>query len=267
MSLPANWRPRMIFFDLDDTLIHEAATDDGVIDEIADLIWPGRRLAPGALAEAVRTARRELWQQSGELAYCHRIGTGSSEGLYGDYSGDDPHLRALARFLQETNYRDRVWAIALGSLGIDDASQAARFARAYAETRRSRHIQLPDALPALQHLASVFRLGLITNGAPKIQRLKLAGSGLASYFEPVVISGDLGVGKPDPAIFRHALERAGILAESALMVGNSVTHDVAGAQSAGIRAVWINRTGESCPPEVHPDLVLRTLDGLTDGLA
>lgn len=267
MSWPADWRPRVIFFDLDDTLIHEASTDDGVIDEIAAFLVPSSRLAPGALAEAVRTARRELWQQSGELAYCRRIGTGSSEGLYGDYSGDDPHLRALARFLQETNYRDRVWTIALRSLGIDDAPLAARFARAYAETRRARHVQLPDALPALQRLAPVFRLGLITNGAPKIQRLKLAGSGLASYFEPVLISGDLGVGKPDPTIFQYALERAGISAESALMVGNSVTHDVAGAQSAGIRAVWVNRTGETCPPEIRPDLVVTTLDGLTAKLA
>lgn len=262
MSLPPDWRPRVIFFDLDDTLIHEAATDDGVIDEIADLIWPGRRLAPGALAEAVRTARRELWQQSGELTYCQRIGTGSSEGLYGDYSGDDPHLQALARYLRETDYRDRVWSRALGSLGVDDPSLAEKFARAYAETRRARHVQLPDALPALLRLAPVFRLGLITNGAPKIQRLKLEGSGLAGYFDPVVISGDLGVGKPDPAIFRYALEKAGVTAESALMVGNSLHHDVAGALAVGLRAIWVNREGESCPPEIRPDLIVTTLDEL-----
>lgn len=266
MSLPVDWRPRIIFFDLDDTLIHEAATDDGVIDEIAAFLVPRSRLAPGALARAVRAARRELWQQSGELAYCRRIGTGSSEGLYGDYSGDDPHLRALAHFLRETDYRNQVWTLALRSLSIDDASLAGRFARAYAETRRARHVQLPDALPALRRLAPNVRLGMITNGAPKIQRLKLNGSGLAEFFDPLIVSGDLGIGKPDPAIFQHALERAGVDADSALMVGNSVTHDVAGAQSAGLRAVWVNRTGESCPPEIRPDLVVTTLDGLTAGL-
>ncbi len=264
MSLPPDWRPRIIFFDLDDTLIHEAATDEGVVDEVAALLVPETRFAPGALFATVHAAARQLWQQSGELAYCRRIGTSALEGLYGDHDGDDPHLQALARYLREIDYRVRVWSLGLGSLGIDDPSLTAEFARTFAETRRARHVQFPDALPALRRLAPRARLGIITNGAPRIQRLKLDGSGLAAFFDPRIISGDLGVGKPDPAIFRHALYLAGVPAESALMVGNSIAHDVAGALSVGMRAVWINRTGESGPPSIRPDLVVTTLDDLTD---
>jgi len=175
---------------------------------------------------------------------------------------DDPHLQALRTYLQEIGYRERAWGTALRSFGIDDATLAGKLAGALAETRRSRHVQFPDALPSLQRLSRSFRLALITNGAPRIQRLKLEGSGLAEFFDPVIVSGELGIGKPDPAIFHYALERVGVPAESALMVGNSLTHDVAGAQSAGIRAVWVNRDRTPLPDEARPDLTVTMLEEL-----
>jgi putative hydrolase of the HAD superfamily len=155
-------RPAVIFFDLDDTLIHEEATDRDVADEVAAALLADRQLPPGALFTAVQTTARTLWQQSGELAYCRRIGTSSIEGLYGDFSGDDPHLQALRKYLQEIGYRERAWSMALRSFGIDDAALTSRLAAAYAETRRSRHVQFPDALPALQRLSRSFRLALMT---------------------------------------------------------------------------------------------------------
>lgn len=255
-------KPTVIFFDLDDTLIHEEATDRDVADEVAAALLVDRQLPPGALYAALHSAARSLWQQSGELAYCHQIGTGSIEGLYGDFSGGDSHLQAHQKYLQEIQYRERAWSDGLRALGIDDAALARKLAAAYAEARRSRHVQFPEALSTLQRLSRSFRLAMITNGAPRVQRLKLEGSGLAEFFDPVVISGELGVGKPDPSIFRYALEKVGVPAESALMVGNSLTHDVAGAQSAGIRAAWVNRDGSPPPHAIRPDLTVATLEEL-----
>jgi len=261
MTAPANWRPRVIFFDLDDTLIYEVALDKAIMVEVVGRLVPRLTVPTATLSHSVRTAARALWERSGEIDYCRRINTSAVEGLYGDYAGDDPHLGALRAFIQTSRYRERVWTEALRSLGIDDPILGLALAGAYAEERWSRHVRFPDALPAVERLARAFRLGLITNGAPAIQRAKFQGSGLARFFDPglVVVSGDLGVGKPDPTIFTHALNLAGVPSAAALMVGNSLLNDIAGAQNVGIRAVWVDRNGEPLPPTIRPYQIVTTL--------
>ncbi len=77
---------------------------------------------------------------------------------------------------------------------------------------------------------------------------------VAAYFEVVVISGEFGVGKPEPSIFEHALSLLGSDREHTVMVGDSLARDVDGAIAAGLRGVWVNRSG-SPPPENRPGLV------------
>ena len=103
-----------------------------------------------------------------------------------------------------------------------------------------------------------YRLALLSNGASDLQREKIVGSGLDSWFPTLVISGDLEVRKPEPAYFRIALDRLGIRADEAVMIGNSLKNDVGGAQSVGIFAVWLDREGGD-PGEVRPDATIRTL--------
>ena len=59
----------------------------------------------------------------------------------------------------------------------------------------------------------------------------------------MIISGEFGVAKPDPAIFREALRLGSASADQALHVGDSLEFDVAGASAAGIRSAWVNRRG------------------------
>ena len=77
--------------------------------------------------------------------------------------------------------------------------------------------------------------------------------------DAVVISAELGVAKPDPAIFRAALERLGASAAEAIHVGDSVEADVAGARAAGLEAVLVARNGAQAPAGVR---VVASLDGL-----
>lgn len=64
----------------------------------------------------------------------------------------------------------------------------------------------------------------------------------------MVISGEIGVAKPDPAIFEVALARANLTTNDVWHVGDSLSTDVAGAIAAGIKSVWLNRTGRSRGP-------------------
>ena len=86
-----------------------------------------------------------------------------------------------------------------------------------------------------------YALGLVTNGASCLQREKLEASGLRRFFDVVVVSGEVGVGKPEAAIFRHALARLDAPAEATAMVGDSLARDIDGAVAAGLSAIWINR--------------------------
>jgi len=96
-----------------------------------------------------------------------------------------------------------------------------------------------DTIAALQELRRRgVGLGVITNGTVGLQQQKLERLGLASCFDEVLISEREGVSKPDPEIFRRALERSGVKAAEMAFVGDHPTIDVAGARDAGLFPIW-----------------------------
>lgn len=108
----------------------------------------------------------------------------------------------------------------------------------------------PEVLPVLEELKKRgFLLGVIANWEPSLRRF-LAEFEIDSYFAAITSSMENGLAKPDPLLFRQATKAAGVRAEESLHVGPSIDEDVAGAISAGIRPVWLNRTGISTGHEV-----------------
>jgi putative hydrolase of the HAD superfamily len=162
-------------------------------------------------------------------------------------------------------YRREAWKLALADAGVVDARLAEELGERFAAERRRRHEVFADVRPALEELGARFTLAVVTNGASCLQREKLAASGLEGYFEAIIASGELGSGKPDPAIFRHALSCLCVGGEHAAMVGDSLSRDIAGATAAGIRAVWLNRDGADrrCPEGA---VEISTLGGLAAGV-
>lgn len=101
--------------------------------------------------------------------------------------------------------------------------------------------EVPGVLAALAGRG--IALGVVANWDDRLPGL-LAAVGLRSLFQTVVISSEAGTEKPDPAIFRLALERLGARPEEALHVGDQVRLDVEGALAAGMRALHLDRSGE-----------------------
>ena len=102
----------------------------------------------------------------------------------------------------------------------------------------------PDAITLLDALVGKVHLALITNGLTRVQRARLAHSGLNACFEAVVISEEEGVAKPEPGIFDVIFSRMGHPHRSeVLMVGDSLTSDIRGANRYGIDACWYNPRG------------------------
>lgn len=134
--------------------------------------------------------------------------------------------------------------------GVDDPA-AIDCARTWFRRHRLHSLALfPDARPALAAIRAgnpAARLGIVTNGPADIQREKVALLGLPPLVDAIVISGEAGVAKPDPAIFALALDRLAGSPAEAIYLGDAPEVDIGGAKAAGLRAVWMNRGDRSYP--------------------
>lgn len=150
----------------------------------------------------------------------------------------------------------------LASHGISDPGmvEEAR-ARFMADLYRGLRL-FEETLEVVAAVSRVMQVGLVTNGPTAIQRPKIDLLEIAAHFPVIVVSEEVGVWKPDPAIFQIALERAGVAAAAAIYVGDSAEHDVPGAHAAGLRAVWVNRLGVDWPGAREADAEIRDLYGL-----
>jgi len=116
----------------------------------------------------------------------------------------------------------------------------------------------PDALPAVDRLrADGYRVGLISNFEGWLEEM-LVELQAGDVFEVSVISGLVGVEKPDPRIYEIALELAGVQSDVAVHVGDSIRLDVEPATSVGIKAVLLDRSG------AHPESGWPTIRSLEE---
>ena len=97
-----------------------------------------------------------------------------------------------------------------------------------------------DALETLDYLKARYKLHIITNGFAATQFKKIHNSKLTDYFLTVTNSETAGAKKPNPIIFRHALDVAGAAKENCIMIGDSFNADVKGALDFGICAIYFN---------------------------
>lgn len=118
---------------------------------------------------------------------------------------------------------------------------------------------LPGALELVRELAKRFPLALVTNGIAAVQNKRFAASPITPHFRSIVISEELGVAKPDPRIFRPALEKLGVEAADVLFVGDSVTSDMAGARNAGMDFCWLNPGGAPVPEGHSPVFIIGSI--------
>ena len=157
-------------------------------------------------------------------------------------------LDAKARDDFFAEYERRV----LRGCGVEISREEA--ARVWAAVRRIPYSmeRYDDVLPAMDILkAQGYTLGLISNMSAPAGDLA-ANMGLTPYLDMAVTSGEAGAEKPHPPIFREALRRAGVAAESAMHVGDQIMSDVEGAANAGISPVLLDRDGNhpnyaACP--------------------
>jgi len=149
----------------------------------------------------------------------------------------DPDVARIERFR-------RLYQMA----GIEpDAGLSRRAAASYREGFLASRRPISGAVELLAAVRARARVGIVSNNLLDEQRDKLAHCGLAPYVDVLVVSEEAGISKPDPGIFATALSRLDSRADDAVMLGDSWAADIRGAMAAGIRPVWLNRTGGDVP--------------------
>lgn len=105
-----------------------------------------------------------------------------------------------------------------------------------------RHVVMLDgAVDVLKQIkAKGYIIGAVTNGVSSLQNTKLDTAGIRGLFDVVVVSGDIGIYKPDRRIFDEAARRAGVKNEEAVFVGDHPVNDIKGALGAGMYAIRMN---------------------------
>jgi putative hydrolase of the HAD superfamily len=227
---------RALLFDLDDTLIPEAPAITAGYEAVAERVWG--QSTPERVRQ-LSDAARQVWRAGAPREYNERVHFSLGEGLHGEFVADGPEPDRLRRFiprLHEEAFETALPDAQRGSSAVlVDTWRGARMSAlsAYPETRE-----------VLTELGSRLPLALVTNGAARLQRAKLAQTGIEDYFDVIVDSETVGVGKPSPEMFEVALEKLGVVPGDAAMIGNDLARDVAGARAAGVRPIWVHRPSD-----------------------
>ena len=226
-----------VLFDLDETLIPDEPVSRHAF-YITALELTADPPRAKALGEAAAKEAVSLWQTLPALAadYATRIGHSAIEGLWATY---DPKIPAEALLEKEVaRLRPEAWRRALKSC---NASGDPELLQQRWQHLRARFPLFDDADEVLARLRPHTKLGIITNGVSGLQRRKLNGSGLLHWFDVVAVSGELGIGKPDPRIFEWAADQLGVPKAHCAMVGDNPERDVQGGINAGLRTAWVDR--------------------------
>jgi len=221
-SRPERALPKAIFFDMDDTIFDHSMTCRRALAAL-------RRTEPRLHGSSLDV----LWHE-----YQRLLDLVQPEVLAGRVTilqARVERFRRLATFCG-------------GEISIDEATAlSGRYRAHYQELRRT----VPGVRGVLERLRGRAVIGVVTNNEVAEQEEKLDHFRLRPLIDFMIVSAGVGVAKPDPGIFRLALDRAGALPEETVMIGDSWRSDIVGARNAGIRPVWFNRFHLS-PPDPWP---------------
>ena len=253
---------RAVIFDLDDTLIWDERISRRALAETAEEAAARTGADAGRLATSAKRASDELWRAHAPVDRCDQLGIVAFEGMWGHFHGDDDYLRHLREWVPR--FRTEIWQRALAGEGAANDALAVELGEMFARRRRELQDPLPGAEEILHKLRSAgIRIGLLTNGAPDLQREKIETSGLGMFFDAALVSGEIGTGKPEPEIFLQLLGRLNAAPQESLMVGNSLARDIVGGKRAGMRTCWLALEGEEEPVGIaEPDYTIRSLGEL-----
>lgn len=233
-------RPSALTLDLDDTLLDGAGLEESIL-RVCDSL---ATMYPGLDASQLKSANAAAWME-----YWHDVEEDWTLG----------RLDSAAFSLEG-------WRRTLFACGCTDDDAVRMACGLHRQFARDAHRLYDDVQELFDYVRGAkLPIALITNGASDVQREKLEVLGISHLFVAVVVSGELGSAKPDALPFITAAEALGSEPSRTWHVGDNLRKDVAGARSAGLVAVWLNRHAvQRAENDPEPDLEIDTLSRIPD---
>lgn len=201
---------------------------------------------------AMRTALSRALQQFGIVSGDEII------NIYDKINKDCWRRFEKGELTREALQKER-FVVFLSKIGADILPE--KFNEAYLDNLSRCPFLLDGAKELCKDLSQYYRLAIITNGIPSMQRRRIAGSEIAQYFEYVLISGDTEYKKPDKEFFDYVFSfYKGLERDKALIIGDSLSADIKGGNNAGVDTCWLNRLGLPRDPEIHVDYEVSSLE-------
>jgi putative hydrolase of the HAD superfamily len=237
--------PKALLLDLDDTILDDTGNVEACWDTALESCAPELGdLDTRALRATIRSTSRWYWS--------------------------DPERHRIGR-LNLAVARREVVRLALLDHGRDDAGLASAIGDVYSREREAGIQLFPEAVETVRWCRQAgYRLALLTNGSAAAQRAKLSRFRLDDLlFDAILVEGELGFGKPDPRVYRLALQALDTDPVDTWMIGDNLEWDVLQPQRMGITGIWINGRGEQLPASIerHPACVIRSLSDVRQLLA
>lgn len=135
-------------------------------------------------------------------------------------------------------------------LGVKPEAVPLQFEEDYVRISPTKTNLFTGARQVLANLQQRYQLHIISNGFKETTLTKMRLCKLNTYFSQVIISEDVGINKPDSAIFAHALAKAGAQKQESIMVGDSLEADIYGALTFGMPAIFFNPREAPKPKDV-----------------
>jgi HAD superfamily hydrolase (TIGR01549 family) len=164
--------------------------------------------------------------------------------------------------------RTQMWYDALLAAGIDDRALAKTTAASYSRYRSEVLELAPGALALVTTLRERgCKIGIVTNGFAATHHEKIARLGLTERVDAVFLADEMGMVKPDPGVFQHAMARLGSTPERTAMVGDRYDRDISGALTLGLFTVLIVvRPGPIPAGAPPPDATVNAIADVLDVL-
>ena len=150
------------------------------------------------------------------------------------------------------------YAYPLKMVGIDNQELADTFCREVLGRIPTKNKVIPGAIELLDYLQPKYNLYILSNGFKELQSRKMQTAGLLKYFKRLVLSDDIGINKPRPELFIHALQVADASTEECIMIGDMFDTDITGAAGVGMDQIFFNSKGLDTLP-FEPTFKVRKL--------
>ncbi len=204
-------RYKNLFIDLDDTL------------------WDTYHNNKECLEEVYTDYHFERYYASFEVFY--DIYTPNNMRLWEQYRNNEIDRQTL--IIERFRY-------VLRPLGIEKVEDVLKVNNDFLQRTTTKTKLIPGSIDLLEYLRPSYKMYILSNGFREVQFKKLTNSGLAKYFERMILSEDANIQKPHKEIFDFALKTTNSRRNETLMIGDSWDADIVGARNAKMDQLWLN---------------------------